>query len=118
MSHPPNRASDSAVIQPSDSRLTVSKSEIAKISTKLMQGIIDHQQSLVRLVEEMDNLVDKAIRLVLEIRGSENPSSDAIQLLHDMIHTIESTGRQFNAMLCMDADKWSKMAELLDVECQ
>ena len=116
MSRSPNRASESAAIKALDSRPAVCMSEIAKISTKLMQGIIDHEHALVRLIKDIDNLVGKARGLGLEIHESETPSSDAIQRLHGMTHAIESTGKQFNAMLDMDADKWIEMAKLLGVE--
>jgi hypothetical protein len=121
MSHPLKRTSESAAdsaaktTKASDIHRAVSKTEVAKISTNLMQGIIDHECALVRLVEEIDILIDKARRLGLEIRESETPSSDAIQLLRGMMHTVGSTGEKFDAMLGMDGDKWSKMTELLDV---
>jgi hypothetical protein len=122
MSQPPKRTSESAAdsaaktTKASDIHRAVSKKEVAKISPKLLYSVVEHSPHLMKAIGLLDGWINEAKALNQENRNSDNPSSDAIQALHDLRHAIEYASADFDQLMDMNPNKWIKLAKLLGVE--
>jgi len=122
MSQPPERTSESAAdsaaktTNTSDIRRVVSKTEVVNISPLLLYYTNKNRPALIRITKIMDRLTDSAKEMSLEFSNTDNPTPYTIPHLHDLLCAIQSTSDDFDDLLCMDKDKWIKLAELLDIE--